>query len=453
MLEKNLELSELIRPQGFDCICGKRHSAAVIEFLAVEPGCIVKLPQALTKLGIKKPFLIMGENGRDAAGRRAAELLEGASIPFSLFCFPGRDKILPNEESVAAIDSAFDAGCDFILGVGSGVINDLCKMLAFQRGLSCGIVATAPSMDGYASNSSAMELKGIKTTVYTVCPSLILCDTEIMRQAPGPMLSAGFGDMAAKIISVSDWRIAHLITGEYYCDKVAGLMLEACEKVLDNVSGISRRDEYSVRQLTEGLILSGIASSYAGVSRPASGLEHTLSHLLEMFSLARGRQPASHGIQVAYGTRVALKLYRQIYDFRPSREYFEQAMGAFSQSAWESSMKEVFGRQAEALIEASRKSGRNSLSTAQEHFSKAMEHWQEIRKIAAFALDREKALNAALDKMNLPRISQPELLGFSQEDINNALIHSRDLRDRYILSSLCWDIGMHWYSSPPPIWD
>lgn len=453
MLEKNLELDELIRPQGIECVCGKRHSAAVIKFLAVEPGCIAKLPQAIKKLGVKKPFLIMGENGRDAAGYSAMELLRGAGSSFSLFCFPGREKILPNEESMAAIDSAFDNSCDFILGVGSGVINDLCKMVAFQRKLSCGIVATAPSMDGYASNSSAMELEGIKTTVYTVCPSLILCDTEIMRHAPDQMLSAGFGDMAAKIISIADWRIAHLITGEYYCGKIAELMLEACGKVLNNVSGISCRDEYSVRQLTEGLILSGVASSFAGVSRPASGMEHTLSHLLEMFALAGNRQPESHGIQVAYGTRVTLKLYRHVYDYNPSLESFERAMKSFDHGQWEKSMKKVFGAQADSLICASEKSGRNSYSTAQEHFSRAMEHWQEIREIAASVLKKEKMLLEALDAMHLPQIYQPELLGFSREEINNAVIYSRDLRDRYILSSLCWDIGMHWYSSLPPIWD
>ena len=453
MLKRNLNLDELVRPQGFDCTCGKRHSAATIKFLTVEPGCISQLPQAIQKLGISKIFLIMGENGREAAGYRVMELLNASSCQFSFFCFPGKEKILPNEEAMAAIDLAFDESCDFILGVGSGVVNDLCKMAAYQRHIPCGIVATAPSMDGYASNSSAMELQGIKTTVYTTCPSLILCDTEIMRFAPMPMLCAGFGDMAAKIISISDWRIAHLITGEYYCEKIADLMLEAWEKVLSNVSGISRRDEYSIRQLSEGLILSGIASSFAGVSRPASGMEHTLSHLMEMFSLARGRQPASHGIQVAYGTRVALKLYRHVYEFEPSLERFDQAMESFSQTDWENSMRRVFGVQAEALIKASTASGRNMYSTAQRHFLMAKEHWQDIRKIAASVLSREEKLVRALDIMGLPEICHPELLGFSKADINNAVIYSRDLRDRYILTSLCWDIGMHWYSSAPPVWD
>ena len=57
---------------------------------------------------------------------------------------------------------AFDSGCDFIIGVGSGTINDIGKLLANITGLNYAIVCTAPSMDGFASINSSMivRLKG-----------------------------------------------------------------------------------------------------------------------------------------------------------------------------------------------------------------------------------------------------------------------------------------------------
>ena len=53
---------------------------------------------------------------------------------------------------------------------------------------------------------------------------------------------------------------------------------------------LTQRSPQAVMQVMEGLIVSGIAMSYAEVSRPASGLEHYFSHIWEMHSLM-GRCP------------------------------------------------------------------------------------------------------------------------------------------------------------------
>lgn len=436
-----LSLDELINPDGYTCECGKQHTALPLKYLAIEPGCTGKVTDALKKIGSANPFLIMGPNSRRVAGEKVMEALRQAGIEFSFFCFTGEDKILPDEESLATIEAAYNQNSDFVLGIGSGVINDLCKMTAMKHGIESGIVATAPSMDGYASNSSAMELKGIKTTVYTACPSMIICDTEIMRNAPFEMICSGFGDMAAKIISIADWRIAHLITGEYYCENVAELMLDACGKILDNAEKLYQRDEKAIRGMVKGLVLSGITMSYAGVSRPASGMEHTISHLMEMFSLAKGRQPAPHGIQVGYGTRIALKLYQAAENFDVKNE-----PRAFDIEKWETDMRRAFGSQAEALIASAEIEGRNNAESLMEHRRNATAHWGEIQRIIAGVNEQADKIITALDLFQIPQIGEPEKMGFSLEEIESAVIHSRDLRARYIFTSMCFDIGMLTYS-------
>ena len=169
----------------------------------------------------------------------------------------------------------FDPACDFILGVGSGVINDLCKAFAHATGRKSGIVGTAPSMDGFASNSSSMEVNNVKLTLYNACPALILLDTEILAQAPVRMLWAGLGDMAAKYCSICEWRIAHIVLGEYYCEDVAEMMRASLRKVMAAAPQLMRRDPDAVQPIAEGLVTAGLAMAYAQASRPLRGWSTT----------------------------------------------------------------------------------------------------------------------------------------------------------------------------------
>lgn len=443
MLVTNMQLSQLLRQDGFSCSCGRRHCALPLRYLDISDGALERLPEMLRPVVQDGTiFLITDERIESAAGQRTVALLERHRFEYRHICLHGSPKVLPNEEYLDILRSTYPENAVFILGVGSGVINDLCKVLAVEHSVPCGIVATAPSMDGYASNSSAMEFAGIKTTVYTTCPTLICCDTQILRQAPEEMLSAGFGDMAAKLISITDWKIAHWVTGEYYCEQVAALMRRAYKSVLENVEGVAARKEAAIRCMMEGLILSGVAMSFAGISRPASGMEHTISHLLEMFALARGSQPAAHGLQVGYGVREALRLYRKAYVFTPDLEVCKRTAACFSETEWEEKMRGVFGKQAETLIARAVREGRNLPENRLRRAYSAMEHWTQIRSALGEALEQANRLEAALDQMKIPRLGEIGRLGYTQEEAENARKYSKDLRTRYIFTSLCADIGL-----------
>ncbi len=313
---KNMSFEELLKPGGYDCTCG-RHHAAGVKYLKIGRGVIETIPEALHALGVSHPFVVCDQNTYKAAGERAVQILSAVGIPYTLYVFDAARPVLPSERELGILAMRFDYQCDIVLGVGSGVINDLCKMLGLISNRPCAIVGTAPSMDGYASNSSAMELEGVKLTIYNHGPEAVICDTEIMAQAPMRMLRAGFGDMIAKYISICEWRIAHLITGEYYCEAVADMMRAAVAKIMASIDGILARDPEAVGYVAEGLVLSGLAMAYANVSRPASGIEHRFSHIWEMINIARGRTLELHGIQVGIGTMLTLELYEYIKHINP----------------------------------------------------------------------------------------------------------------------------------------
>ena len=100
------------------------------------------------------------------------------------------------------------------------------------------------------------------------------------------MLRAGFGDMIAKYISICEWRIAHLVTGEYYCAPVADMMRAAVSKIMASVDGILARDPDAVGYVAEGLVLSGLAMAYANVSRPRP-VSSTVFRIFGRWSISR----------------------------------------------------------------------------------------------------------------------------------------------------------------------
>ncbi len=436
---KNMSFDELLKQGGYDCACGRHHETGV-KYLKIGRGVIETIPEALKALGVSHPFVVCDQNTYKAAGERAVQILDAAGVPYALYVFDGARPVLPSERELGILAMRFDYQCDVILGVGSGVINDLCKMLGLIANRPCAIVGTAPSMDGYASNSSAMELEGVKLTIYNNGPEAVICDTEIMAQAPMRMLRAGFGDMIAKYISICEWRIAHLVTGEYYCEAVADMMRAAVEKIMASVDGILARDPDAVGYVAEGLVLSGLAMAYANVSRPASGIEHRFSHIWEMVNIARGRTLELHGIQVGIGTMLTLELYEYIKRIEPDLSRAKAAIAAFDGAAWEAKINRVFGAVADEIFASVKKSRQNDPDVRLAHATYLCEHWDDILAVIHAELPDMAAIYQAAEKLGLP--VRPCEIDVSTEDTMDALVCTHDIRDRYICTSLLFDLGL-----------
>lgn len=106
--------------------------------------------------------------------------------------------LVPDEAAVAEMEQYITARTDLIVGVGSGVIQDLCKYVNFRHNLPYHIVATAPSMDGYASVGAAMIWKNMKVTFTWHAPEVIIGDVDILKDALMEMIRAGYGDILGK---------------------------------------------------------------------------------------------------------------------------------------------------------------------------------------------------------------------------------------------------------------
>ena len=260
MLEKqisNMTLSDLIALGSFSCGCGKVHGTDV-KRVVVESGAIRKLPEWLRQIGVTRPFVLSGKATFAAAGDRVCEALTQSGIPYSQFVFP-ESPVLPTEHSVGSAVMHFDRSCDGIVAIGSGVINDIGKILARTTGLPYTIVGTAPSMDGFASDSSSMEMDGLKVSLPSACPSGIFGDLDVLCDAPLHMIRAGIGDMLAKYISICEWKIAQIVMDEYYCPVVSQMIQTALKRCLDASDAALRREPDGVKAVMEGMVIIGMS--------------------------------------------------------------------------------------------------------------------------------------------------------------------------------------------------
>lgn len=300
----------------YSCACGKSHKVD-IQAIRVGSGVIQELPGILRDLGASHIFLVADNYTYEAAGRQVEQLLDQAGLPYHKRVFQTETPLVPNEYALGSVLAAMTSQDDMLLAVGSGTLNDVTKYVSARTGVPYVIAATAPSMDGYASTVAPTILDGFKTTLPAVYPAAIVADVDILKDAPMPMLTAGFGDIIGKFTSLADWRLSHQLNGEYYCPEVAGVIEAAVETCAANAKALAQREPQAIQAVTEALILSGLAMGMVGVSRPASGAEHQMAHYWEMDALRRGEEHPLHGNAVGVGTVLAASLYEMAAEYLP----------------------------------------------------------------------------------------------------------------------------------------
>ena len=420
-----------------NCKCGKTHifTSEVI----VKEGALLELPRLMKQYSAKKVFLVADKNTYAAAGKAVAEIVENEKVKV-VKCIFEEDALEPDEHSVGRAIMYYEADCDVVIGVGSGVINDISKIVANVAGKPYIIVGTAPSMDGYASATSSMTRDGLKISLPSKCADVIIGDLDVLCQAPAKMMASGLGDMLAKYVSICEWRIANLITGEYYCEDIAQLVREALKKCADNADGLLKRDKEAVKAVFEGLVIGGVAMAYAGVSRPASGVEHYFSHVWDMRGVEFGIPVEFHGIQCAMATYHAVKLYELVKKQKPDYEKASAYVAAFDQSAWEQTLRQFLGKGSEAMIALEKQEGKYRKDTHPARFQIIANNWDRILQIMDEELPSSEEIEKLLDTIGISK--DLSAIGVDTECARTTFKATKDIRDKYVLSRLAWDLGI-----------
>ncbi|MBQ8606504.1 MAG: sn-glycerol-1-phosphate dehydrogenase [Clostridia bacterium] len=420
------------------CKCGKDHKT-MVKHRIVKKGAINDLPEYVKLYNAKKAFIIADMNTYPIAGEKVRSVLEASGVECSEYIFTDK-RVIPNEKTVGSLFLHYDNSCDIVIGVGSGVINDTSKILANVAKVPYVIVATAAFMDGYAAGSSSMEVDGVKLTVQSKSPEIIVGDIDVLNGAPVHMAKAGLGDMLAKYVSICEWRLSNLINGEYYCEDVAQFTRNTLKNCVENAPGLLKKDEKAMEALFNGLIDCGVAMDYAGCSRPGGGVEHYFSHLWDMRGIEFGTPTSSHGMQVAIGTLYTVKIFNQVKNIVPNKEKALEYAKSFDYEAWSKELKEFVGRGADTMIALEAKEHKYDLEKHAKRLDVILEKWDDILKIIEEEIPSVEEFTAILDSIEAPK--SVEEIGLESSILPMTFKATKDIRDKYILPRLLWDLGV-----------
>ena len=432
-----MSMEKLNTMNGAQCSCGKIHTYDTQVY--VGKGVVENIPQYLQQYNPKKVFVLSDPKTYKAAGEKVCEVFDKAGIAYTAYSFT-HDPIEPDEYSVGSMMMHYDPKCDVIVAVGSGVVNDLGKILSNISGKPYMIVGTAPSMDGYASATSSMTRDGLKTSLPSRSADIIVGDVDILCQAPMHMMKAGLGDMLAKYVSICEWRIAHLLLDEYYCEEIAQLIRGALKACVDNAEGLLKRDPAAVQAVFEGLVIGGVAMNYAGLSRPASGGEHYLSHVIDMRAVQFGTPMDLHGIQCAIATLIQVKLYEKIKTITPDRAKALAYVNDFSFDDWCTTLRGIVGKGAEAMIAQEAKEGKYNKEKHAKRLEVILASWEKILQIIEEELPSYEEMVRLMDTIEAPKTFDE--VGIDSTDLPLYFKATKDIRDKYVLSRLVWDLGV-----------
>ncbi len=402
------------------CVCGKTHTCN-IDYVSVSKNAIYKLKKLTAKyLDI---LVVLDDNTYHFAGEICKKALKNRNVRFKIFTTT--TPLIPNEETVQSVNAEIKSA-DLIIGVGAGVIQDLCKYVSFKENLPYFIIPTAPSMDGYASSTAIMTFGGVKTSVSARPPKAIVADVNLLKNAPLKMIQSGYGDVLGKISALSDWKLASEVIGEDFCSFIYDLTEKSLKRVLKLTKQLKKRTPSAIKTLMEALLVTGISMSYLESSRSASGSEHLLSHFFEDLGMIQGEKYLPHGIDVAYSTYITALIRKKLIKsklptsiYAPDRKNFTDNMYA------------MFHDSASKLIKQ------------QDEFDNTIE-------MRAISYKKLKSVKKILKQASNPKLIAKYIKNvgldlqefyntYSKEKIEKAVIYAKNVRTRYTVLHLYLD--------------
>lgn len=257
----------------------------------------------------KKVLLVTGPvDFRDSADRsvkqRVYELLKTKyEVEWFVVREPDDSIVHCTPENAAAVAEHF-AGVDCVVGIGGGTICDLCKYSTYtanhEHPLPLIIVQSALSVNAFSDNSSVMLFSGVKRTVHSRYPDILIIDLDIVEAAPAEMNVSGYGDLIATWTAPVDWYLGSVLgMASGFHTAPSDMIRTQCEELLENSAKLADGDGKVLYDLANVLTLSGLSMGLADQSSPASGSEHVMSHLIDMASKVRHTGICYHGTQVA----------------------------------------------------------------------------------------------------------------------------------------------------------
>ena len=336
-----------------------------------------------------------------------------------------------DSETLARLTGALDPRCDAVVAVGSGTINDLCKLAALGRGIPQVVFATAPSMNGYTSVSASLTEGGLKRSLRAATPAGVFFDLRVLSAAPARLIRAGLGDSICRPTAQADWLLAHLLLDRPYREAPFAMLAGDEDALISQARALMAGDLAVMRHLVRTLVLSGFGMTLCGGSYPASQGEHLISHYVDMMRPA-DLPDSLHGEQIGVCALAMARLQEAIVarDTAPrlaaTAVHHADVIRHFGAERGEACWREFAPK-------------RLDRERAEELNARLAAAWPAMRvRLAAVALPSAR-IREVLVAAGAP--TSPAEIGWPPALFDAAFGHAREIRDRYTFLDFAGDLA------------
>lgn len=275
----------------------------------------------------RRPLVVMDDFVNTRHGEKILRSLGAAGIEPQLSIFAGE---VCAEEMEKQAKNASALGCDFVIGVGGGKVQDTAKSVKHKLGIPVVLVPTVASNDAATSRliitySRTGEFIGPVTLPFN--PDAVLVDTEVIADAPPRFLVAGIGDALATFYEAEQCRLSgasNFFGGrptEAACALAAlckDLILRHAEEAVESVKKKTVTEALS-KVVEANVLLSGLGFEGCGVAAA-----HAVSQGFTYIPQLHGHL---HGEEVAVGLAAQWFLERRDRTMMLSMLAFFDAIG------------------------------------------------------------------------------------------------------------------------------
>ena len=416
--------------QTFECECGKTHTIDPRQVVYGED-VYVRLPDRCARATDgRRVAVLMDIRTRAAAGAEAAGTLAAAgwSVEEVVVEDPA-DGVSPVCDDVTRerVEPRVLAS-DVVLTVGGGVMTDMGKWIACDADRPFIALATAASMNGFASGNIAPTIKGLKSLLYGRAPLAVAAHPAVLREAPYELTASGLGDVLAKSVSTPDWYMNHRLFGDYYCPRAVELISDIEPMYMDHPESLADGSSLATAALFYGLLLTGVSMTMAETSFPSSGGEHLISHSLDMMSAIDGKPHDYHGRQVGLGVILTCEMYRRVLEIE-SPEFVEPA-GDVDRPFWGKLADRVADEYSQKLARI--KQARTVLAGG--------DAWDRLRQELAPMARSPQVIRDCLARARAAHSADD--IGCPTDRLLTAVNHAHEIRSRFTILDLARMVGV-----------
>ena len=112
----------------------------------------------------------------------------------------------------------------------------------------------------------------------------------------------------------------------------------------------------------------------------------------------------------------------------------------FDYVEWSKTLRNFLGKSAESMIALEEKEQKYNIEKHKERIQVIFDNWDNIKKIMDEELPTYEYMKNLFKQLGMP--TSMKEIGIDEKFLPITFKATKDIRDKYVLSRLCWDLGV-----------